>query len=120
MDFKNIELDKLYYTIGEVAEILNVNASLIRFWEKEFPMIKPNRNRNGNRQFTKEDVKIIFKIFDLVKINGLTLEGAKKILQEKSSTKTDRITAINKAEMIAKLKYIKLRLIKMHDKINLI
>lgn len=77
---KNIE--KLYYTIGEVAEKFAVNTSLIRFWEKEFPAINPKKNKKGNRLFTASDVEIIGKIYQLVKIEGFTLEGARLKLKE--------------------------------------
>jgi len=77
IDIENIKLTKLYYSIGEVANMLNVNASLIRFWEKEFEVIKPKKNKKGNRQFTKEDVKNYKIIYYLVKERGYTLKGAK-------------------------------------------
>lgn len=84
---KDIELTKLYYSIGEVADIFGVNASLIRFWEKEFPSISPKKNKKGNRLFTVQDIHKIDAIYILVKEKGFTLEGAKKAL--KSRKKTD-------------------------------
>jgi DNA-binding transcriptional MerR regulator len=75
--------NKLYYSIGEVAELLGVNTSLIRFWEKEFTIIKPKKNAKGNRKFTPKDIEILQKIYDLVKVKGFTLEGAKKVLAKK-------------------------------------
>lgn len=72
--------NKLYYSIGEVAELLGVNASLIRFWEKEFDTIKPKKNAKGNRKFTPKDIETLQRIYDLVKVKGYTLEGAKKEL----------------------------------------
>ena len=77
-------LTKLYYTIGEVAEMFGVNNSLIRFWEKEFDVIKPKKNKKGNRQFTKEDIKNYQLIYYLVKERGYTLKGAKSKLQNNS------------------------------------
>lgn len=77
------ELTKLYYSIGEVAEMLHVNASLIRFWEKEFKQLAPKKNKKGNRKFTPEDILILQRIYQLVKVDGLTLEGAKKALKSK-------------------------------------
>ncbi|MCX6273312.1 MAG: MerR family transcriptional regulator [Bacteroidetes bacterium] len=68
---------KLYYSIGEVAEIFEVNSSLIRFWEKEFPILKPAKNKKGNRLFTKEDIENLRLIFHLVKEKGFTLQGAR-------------------------------------------
>lgn len=74
-------LDKLYYSIGEVAKMFNVNTSLIRYWEKEFPIIRPKKNQKGNRQFTKKDIENIHKIHYLVKDRGMTLDGAKSYLR---------------------------------------
>lgn len=69
--------DKLYYTIGEVANAFNVNTSKIRHWEKEFPILKPRRNAKGNRYFTPEDVKNLRTIYHLVEEKGYTLDGAR-------------------------------------------
>lgn len=77
------EPEKLYYPIGEVAEMFGVNASLIRFWEKEFDILQPKKNKKGNRLFTAEDLKNLKLIFHLVKEKGYTLEGAKKLLEQK-------------------------------------
>lgn len=79
------ELKKLYYTIGEVAEMFNVNTSLIRFWEKEFKQIKPKKNSKGNRLFTVKDIQVFAQIYQLVKVEGFTLEGAKKMLRGNTS-----------------------------------
>lgn len=75
------EPEKLYYPIGEVAEMFGVNTSLIRFWEKEFEILQPKKNKKGNRLFTSDDIKNLRLIFHLVKEKGYTLEGAKKILE---------------------------------------
>ena len=80
--------NKLYYSIGEVAELLGVNASLIRFWEKEFDAIKPKKNAKGNRKFTPKDIETLKRIYDLVKVKGYTLEGAKKELTLTRNMKT--------------------------------
>ena len=76
---------KLYYTIGEVAKMFNVNTSLIRYWEKEFSIIKPKKNRKGNRLFTPKDIENIKLIYHLVKERGMTLQGAKKKLKKSLS-----------------------------------
>jgi DNA-binding transcriptional MerR regulator len=76
--------NKLYYSIGEVADIFGVNASLIRFWEKEFDAIKPKKNAKGDRKFTPKDIEIVHRIHDLVKVKGHTLEGAKKAMKLKN------------------------------------
>ena len=80
------ELTKLYYTIGEVADLFSVNTSLIRFWEKEFPFIKPKKNKKGNRLFTPKEIVKIDRIYRLVKEKGYTLEGARKALKNENST----------------------------------
>ncbi len=74
--------ERVYYSIGEVARLFNVNTSLIRFWEKEFDLIRPHKNKKGNRQFTPKDVDNFHKIFHLVKERGYTLQGAKDKLKE--------------------------------------
>ena len=79
---EDTENKKLYYTIGEVAKMFNVNTSLIRYWEKEFSIIKPKKNRKGNRLFTQKDIDNFHLIYHLVKEKGMTLQGAKKKLKE--------------------------------------
>jgi DNA-binding transcriptional MerR regulator len=74
--------EKRYYKIGEVAKAFNVNTSLIRFWENEFEVLKPKKNKKGNRLFTQEDLKNLQLIYFLVKEKGFTLEGAKNKLKE--------------------------------------
>jgi DNA-binding transcriptional MerR regulator len=77
------EIEKLYYSIGEVADMFEVNASLIRFWEKEFPQLQPRKNNRGNRVYSKKDLELFRKIHFLVKEKGFTLEGAKNALRKK-------------------------------------
>ena len=90
MGFKEYDSLKLYFSIGEASEILNVNASLIRFWEKEFTILNPRKNKKGNRQFTKEDINNLKMIYHLVKERGFTLQGAKEKLKKgKNSTKKE-------------------------------
>lgn len=72
---------KVYYTIGEVAQMFNVNTSLIRFWEKEFDIIKPQKNKKGNRLFTRADLENFHIIYHLVKEKGFTLQGAREHLR---------------------------------------
>lgn len=86
MPYKETDTVKLYYTIGEVSEMFEVNTSLIRFWEKEFDIIKPKKNKKGNRLFTPEDIDNFKVIYNLVKEQGLTLDGAKKYLKENKKT----------------------------------
>jgi DNA-binding transcriptional MerR regulator len=73
--------NKIYYAIGEVADMFDVNTSLIRFWEKEFDIIKPKKNNKGNRLFTQSDIKHFRLIHHLVKEKGYTLKGAKESLK---------------------------------------
>jgi DNA-binding transcriptional MerR regulator len=91
---------KRYYSIGEVAKAFDVNASLIRFWDKEFDILKPKKNAKGNRMFTPEDVKNIQHIYHLVKERGFTLDGAKIHLKENQKKSLDTFEIINKLESV--------------------
>jgi len=82
MPYKEKEIEKRYYSIGEVSKDLDVAPSLIRFWEKEFDGLSPRKNRKGNRVFTIEDIAMLKSIYYLVKERGHTLEGARKKLKE--------------------------------------
>lgn len=73
--------EKVYYHIGEVAAMFDVNTSLIRFWEKEFDVLKPHKNKKGNRMFTQRDMRYLHMIYQLVKVKGYTLQGAKDALK---------------------------------------
>lgn len=90
--------EKLYYTIGEVAKAFKVNASLIRFWEKEFDVIQPKKNAKGTRRFTPSDIKNLELIYHLVKERGFTLEGAKTHLKEGKKETLDNFEIIRKLE----------------------
>ena len=83
MPYKEKEISKKYYTIGEVAKKINVKTSLIRFWENEFETLNPKKNKKGLRKYTHKDITDLEKIYSLVKIQGYTLEGAKKSLKMK-------------------------------------
>jgi DNA-binding transcriptional MerR regulator len=87
MNYLTIDINpnKLYFTIGEVAIMFDVNTSLVRFWEKEFDIIKPHKNKKGNRMFTQQDVRNFQVIYHLVKEQGYTLQGAKDKLKDKES-----------------------------------
>lgn len=102
------ELTKLYYSIGEVAKMFDVNTSLIRFWEKEFPSIKPKKSRKGNRLFPPDSILEIQKIFQLVKAEGYTLEGAKNVLKDKGKKEVQKI---DKRVLIQRLEQIKEKLV---------
>lgn len=91
--------DKLYYSIGEVAKAFDVNTSLIRYWEKEFPIIKPKKNKKGNRYFTPEDLKNLKMIYHLVKEKGYTLDGARVALTTNSKI-SETISIIDRLEFV--------------------
>ncbi len=108
------DLKKLYYSIGEVASFFDVNHSLIRFWEKEFSIIQPKKNSKGNRLFTPKDIENFNKIYTLVKIQGFTLEGAKKELKKKSTIQeVIEIDNSQNSEVIEKLETIKEKLLNL-------
>lgn len=95
--YKEKQIEKKYFTIGEVADELGVATSLIRFWESEFDIIKPKKNRKGNRQFTKEDIKNVKLIYHLVKEKGYTLQGARDLINngnDKISTRMELIDSL--------------------------
>lgn len=108
---EGIKLTKLYYSIGEVASIFDVNTSLIRFWEKEFSQIQPKKNKKGERLFTVKDIELFNKIYQLVKGEGYTLDGAKKALKTKSPALKSEDNATNHSELITKLEKIKEQLL---------
>ncbi|HYX09110.1 MAG TPA: MerR family transcriptional regulator [Bacteroidales bacterium] len=101
MPYKEKKVEKLYYSIGEVADMFDVNTSLIRFWEKEFDIIKPKKNKKGNRLFTRQDIENFHLIYNLVKERGMTLKGAQKKLKE------NREDTINNFEVVKTLSNIK-------------
>ncbi|SZD73065.1 HTH-type transcriptional repressor YcgE [Candidatus Ornithobacterium hominis] len=107
-----IELpEKLYYSIGEVAKAFDVNASLIRFWEKEFPQIQPKKNKKGNRFFTPQDIQNFKLIYHLVKERGYTLEGARTALDENKNLK-------NEVQLVFRLEKIKEELLLLKSSLN--
>lgn len=109
MPYKEKEIEKKYFTIGEVAEELGVATSLIRFWESEFSNIKPKKNRKGNRQFTKDDIENVKLIYHLVKEKGYTLQGARDFIKNGTEEASDKIA------MIQSLKKVKEFLVQIRD-----
>ncbi|MCD4793140.1 MAG: MerR family transcriptional regulator [Bacteroidales bacterium] len=109
MDTQN--KDKLYYTIGEVAGMFDVNVSLIRYWENQFSILKPKKNKKGNRLFTPKDIDNLHLIYHLVKERKLTLEGAKLKLKE------NKEDTFQNFEVVKKLKNIKTMLLEIRDSI---
>ena len=111
MPYKEKPTEKLFYKIGEVANMFAVNVSLIRFWEKEFDILKPKKNKKGNRLFTKKDVDNMNIIFHLVKERGFTLEGARQKLKE------NKEDTINNIELVNHLKDIRGFLVRLREEL---
>jgi len=109
MEQEGKKIEKLYYSIGEVSEMFNVNTSLIRYWEKEFTIINPKKNKKGNRLFTQTDVDNFHLIYHLVKERGMTLAGAKHKLKE------NKEDTLNNFEVIQSLKEIKQMLLDIKE-----
>ncbi|MEM1337910.1 MAG: MerR family transcriptional regulator [Bacteroidota bacterium] len=108
----HVELpEKRYYGIGEVAKAFGVNTSLIRFWEKEFDVLRPKKNAKGNRKFTPQDIKNLQLIYHLVKERGFTLEGAKTHLKE------EKHKTLSNFEVIEKLQKVKAELLKIKEQL---
>lgn len=103
--------EKLYYSMGEVAEMFDVRPSLLRHWESQFAVLRPKRNKKGNRLFTPQDVENLKLIYHLVKERGMTLEGAKKALRKApSESGVDR-----DAELMERLQRIRALLVEVRE-----
>ncbi len=109
MPYKEPKIEKVLYTIGEVAEIIGENTSLIRYWENQFEALKPQKNGKGNRLFTKDDIETVRLIHHLVKERGLTIKGAKQKLKE------NREETMGNYEIVKKLQLIKQELIEIRE-----
>jgi DNA-binding transcriptional MerR regulator len=101
--YKEKKIEKVFYSIGEVAEMFNVKTSLIRFWEKEFDVIKPKKNKKGNRFFTREDIDHFHLIFHLVKERGMTLKGAQMKLKENREDVQSNFEIVKSLQEIRKM-----------------
>ena len=113
MPYKDKPIEKLYYTIGEVSQELDVNASLVRFWAGKFPeFIKPARNKKGNRLFTARDLANFKVIYYLVKERGMTLEGAAKRMKDNITGEDRRV------EVISRLTAIKEKLLGISEELG--
>ncbi len=108
---KDRKIGKLYYSIGEVANLFDVNASLIRYWEKEFDILKPQKNKKGNRLFTPQDLDNLRIIYHLVKERGFTLQGAKDKLSE------NKQDVVNKVEIIDSLNRLRSFLLDLKEQV---
>lgn len=100
MPYKEREINKLYYSMGEVSKMFNVNASQIRFYEKEFDIIQPKKNRKGNRLFTQKDIESFKIIFNLVKEKGFTLQGAREHLRNNKTEIKENQRVIDSLERL--------------------
>jgi DNA-binding transcriptional MerR regulator len=107
--YKKPVIEKVIFSIGEVAGMIGEKTSLIRYWENEFDALKPQKNKKGNRLFTKDDIETVKLIHHLVKERGLTLKGAKQKLKE------NREETIQNYEIVKRLKEIKEQLVNMRD-----
>lgn len=103
---------KLFYSISEVAKMFGVNESLLRFWEKEFPMIAPKKAGGKIRQYRKEDIENIRLVYHLVKEKGMTLQGARQKL------KVNKETTIRTTEILDRLKVIREELVSMRKELD--
>ncbi len=112
MPYKKPKIEKVFYTIGEVADMFQVKTSAIRFWENEFDVIKPQKNKKGNRLFSPEDIEQIKLIYYLVKERGLTISGAKQKLKD------NREETIANHELVDRLKNIRQMLIEIRDEME--
>ncbi|NMM49238.1 MerR family transcriptional regulator [Marinigracilibium pacificum] len=111
MPYKEKQIEKKYFSIGEVAEMIDVAPSLIRFWETEFDVIKPKKNKKGNRIFTQKDIESIKMIYHLVREKGYTLQGAKDALKNNNHDTVSRLEVIGKLKEVREfLSEIKRRL----------
>jgi DNA-binding transcriptional MerR regulator len=110
--YKQPKIEKVFYSIGEVADMFQVNTSHIRFWENEFDILKPQKNKKGNRLFTKDDIENIKLIYHLVKERGLTLKGAKQKLKD------NKEDTLDKHELVDRLKTIRQMLIDIKEKME--
>lgn len=115
MPYKKPNIEKIHYAIGEVAEMLNVAPSVLRYWEKEFSIIKPFKNAKGNRYYTNKDIDNLKLIQYLLKQKGLTIEGAKQYLKNKNQHSLDKQVMI-----LSKLNKMKEELIEIKNHLNLL
>ena len=109
MPYKERGIKRKYFSIGEVASLLNVNTSLIRFWESEFEFINPKKNKKGLRKYTNEDINKLKKIYSLLKEEGFTIDGARKHLKKNKNSSENNV--------VSKLEKLKNQLLEIKKKI---
>ena len=111
MPYKKPKIEKVFYSISEVAEMFDVNTSNIRFWENEFDILKPHKNKKGNRMFTPEDIENLRIIYHLLKERGMTIKGAQMKLKE------NREDTLQNFEVVRRLQDIRQTLIEIKDEL---
>jgi DNA-binding transcriptional MerR regulator len=109
--YKKPKIEKVFFTISEVAEMFDVNTSNIRFWENEFDILKPHKNAKGNRMFTKEDIENLKLIYHLLKDRGMTIKGAQKKLKD------NKADTIQNFEVVSKLQEIRQMLLEIKNEL---
>ena len=100
MPYKDREIKKIYYTVGDVAKMFNVAPSLVRYWDSEFKELKPSKNKKGNRLFHEKDIEYFKVIYYLVKVKGYTLDGARTQLKNKKSSVFQEEEVISRLEKV--------------------
>lgn len=100
MPYKPPKIEKIFYTISEVADMFGVNTSNIRFWENEFDILKPQKNKKGNRLFTQEDIANLKIIYHLLKERGMTIKGAQKKLKDNKDDTLQNVEVVNRLQDI--------------------
>lgn len=109
MPYKKPKIEKVIFTIGEVADMIGESTSMIRYWENQFDTLKPQKNKKGNRLFSKDDIDLVKLIFHLVKERGLTIKGANQKLKE------NRDETIHNYEIVKRLQNVRDELIGIRD-----
>ncbi|MEA1878652.1 MAG: MerR family transcriptional regulator [Bacteroidota bacterium] len=109
MPYKEFKIEKVFYSIGEVAEMFELQASTLRYWEQEFSVLKPKRNKKGTRYYTRKDIENLRLIHHLVKERGLTIKGARQKIKE------NRGDLDNSHAVIKKLQHIRSLLVRIRD-----
>ncbi len=111
MPYKKPKIEKVFYSIGEVADLFGVNTSKIRFWENEFDILKPHKNNKGNRMFTLDDIENLKLINHLLKERGMTIKGAQKKLKE------NKEDTLQNFEVVSRLQEIRQMLVDIKDEL---
>ena len=100
---KDLSIKKLYYSISEVSKITDIEQYVLRYWETEFEQLKPQKNRAGNRIYTNKDIQLIMYIKDLLREKKYTIEGAKKILEDYTHSKTAQVSSASKQPVVEEI-----------------